>query len=31
MFVRMVITCSMSNDQPGKVANRARGQLNKKK
>ena len=31
MFVRMVITYSMSNDQPGKVANRARGQLNKKK
>ena len=27
----MVITYSMSKDQPGKVANRARGQLNKKK
>ena len=26
----MVITCSRSKDQPGKVANPARGQLNRK-
>ena len=28
MYVRMVITCSKGKDQPGKVANLARGQLN---
>ena len=29
MYAFMVITCSKSMDQPGKVANPARGQLNK--
>ena len=29
MYVCMVITCSKSMDQPGKVANPARGQLNR--
>ena len=28
-YVCMVITCSKSMDQPGKVANPARGQLNR--
>ena len=29
MYVYMVITCSKGKDQPGKVANLARGQLNR--
>ena len=29
MYVCMVITCSKSMDQPGKVTNPARGQLNR--
>ena len=29
MYVCMVITYSKSKDQPGKVTNRARGQLNR--
>ena len=29
MYACMVITYSTSNDQPGKVANPARGQLNR--
>ena len=29
MYVCMVITCSKGEDQPGKVANPARGQLNR--
>ena len=31
MYVCMVITCSNSMDQPGKVANPARGQPNREK
>ena len=30
MYVCLVITYSKSKDQPGKVANAARGQLNRK-
>ena len=29
MYVRMVITYSKGKDQPGKIANPARGQLNR--